>query len=331
MQLLARLMDHALEARGERRTIVVATSGDTGGAAVEAFRDRNQVDRRRPVSARPVSPRAAAHDDDGERRQHPRDRHRGHLRRLPGDREGMFDHAAFRDRVAALRRQFDQLGAHRRADGVLLHRRGGARRAAPQDRVHGADRQFRRRLRRLCGARAWGCRSTGSPSRPTSTTFWRARSRAALTKCATVVPTTSPSMDIQVSSNFERLLFDANGRDAGAVRAADGVAGAVAALHAVGARARRRSARCSAPTAPTRRKTAATMRTMRRETGNLIDPHTAVGIAVAEKETARSGGADGGAVDRPSGEISRSGRGGERRPPALCPTGFRISINGRSA
>ncbi|MFZ3358067.1 MAG: threonine synthase, partial [Xanthobacteraceae bacterium] len=37
MQLLARLMDHALSARGARRTIVVATSGDTGGAAVEAF------------------------------------------------------------------------------------------------------------------------------------------------------------------------------------------------------------------------------------------------------------------------------------------------------
>ena len=44
MQLLARLMDHVLAARGERRTIVVATSGDTGGAAVEAFRGRNQVD-----------------------------------------------------------------------------------------------------------------------------------------------------------------------------------------------------------------------------------------------------------------------------------------------
>src|SRR5215469_15926995 len=44
MHLLARLMDHALAGRGERRTIVVATSGDTGGAAVEAFRDRRQID-----------------------------------------------------------------------------------------------------------------------------------------------------------------------------------------------------------------------------------------------------------------------------------------------
>src|SRR6202030_617180 len=44
MQLLARLMDHALQARLERTTIVVATSGDTGGAAVEAFGGRSQMD-----------------------------------------------------------------------------------------------------------------------------------------------------------------------------------------------------------------------------------------------------------------------------------------------
>ena len=44
MQFLSRLMDHALIQRGERSTIVVATSGDTGGAAVEAFRGSNQAD-----------------------------------------------------------------------------------------------------------------------------------------------------------------------------------------------------------------------------------------------------------------------------------------------
>ncbi|HEY0301854.1 MAG TPA: threonine synthase, partial [Rhizomicrobium sp.] len=44
MQLVARLMDHVLIKRNERTTIVVATSGDTGGAAVEAFRGRAQVD-----------------------------------------------------------------------------------------------------------------------------------------------------------------------------------------------------------------------------------------------------------------------------------------------
>src|SRR5436190_8662183 len=44
MQLLARLMDWALARRGERTTVVVATSGDTGGAAVEAFRGRARTD-----------------------------------------------------------------------------------------------------------------------------------------------------------------------------------------------------------------------------------------------------------------------------------------------
>src|ERR1700686_1174594 len=44
MQLLGRLMDHGLTARGERTTIIVATSGDTGGAAIEAFRGRARTD-----------------------------------------------------------------------------------------------------------------------------------------------------------------------------------------------------------------------------------------------------------------------------------------------
>lgn len=44
MQILGRLMDRALINRGERATIVGATSGDTGGAAIEAFRGREQID-----------------------------------------------------------------------------------------------------------------------------------------------------------------------------------------------------------------------------------------------------------------------------------------------
>jgi threonine synthase len=44
MQLLARLLDWALGERGQRATVVGATSGDTGGAAVEAFAGRERVD-----------------------------------------------------------------------------------------------------------------------------------------------------------------------------------------------------------------------------------------------------------------------------------------------
>ncbi|TIV56413.1 MAG: threonine synthase, partial [Mesorhizobium sp.] len=42
MQLLARLMDHVLAERDQRATIVGATSGDTGGAAIDAFAGRDR-------------------------------------------------------------------------------------------------------------------------------------------------------------------------------------------------------------------------------------------------------------------------------------------------
>jgi threonine synthase len=99
-----------------------------------------------------------------------------------------------------------------------------------------------------------------------------------------VIATTSPSMDIQVSSNFERLMFDACGRDPQAVR------GAMAAL----AQSRRfklqegvlteMRARFTADRA-LEDETATAIRTTLRETGYLIDPHTAVAVAVAEKES----------------------------------------------
>ena len=64
--------------------------------------------------------------------------------------------------------------------------------------------------------------------------------------------------------------------------------------------------------------TAATIRTVLRETGNFIDPHTAVGVAVAEKETRDPAVPMVVLVDRASGEISRRGRGGLRRAPAAA-------------
>jgi threonine synthase len=99
----------------------------------------------------------------------------------------------------------------------------------------------------------------------------------------TVVPTTSPSMDIQVSSNFERLLFDAYGRDAGAVRALMGSLAQSRRFTLSGQALSQIRAVFSADRAD-EEEVSATMRAVRRETGNFIDPHTAVGIAVAEKE-----------------------------------------------
>jgi threonine synthase len=99
-----------------------------------------------------------------------------------------------------------------------------------------------------------------------------------------VVPTMSPSMDIQVSSNFERLLFDASGRDASAVR---GMMNALAQSRrfTIAGDALANIRKSFAAGRADEDETKATIRTLRRETGYVADPHTAVAVAVAEKET----------------------------------------------
>jgi threonine synthase len=91
-------------------------------------------------------------------------------------------------------------------------------------------------------------------------------------------------MDIQVASNFERLVFDAYDRDANAVRALMGSL-AQSRRFALSARALAHIRGLFTADRADEEEVAATMRAVRRETGNFVDPHTAVGIAVAEKET----------------------------------------------
>ena len=98
-----------------------------------------------------------------------------------------------------------------------------------------------------------------------------------------VTPTTSPSMDIQVSSNFERLLFEAYGRDPKPVRALMASL-AQSRRFTVSTRALSEIRSLFTADRADEEETAAAIRTVYRETGRLIDPHTAVGIAVAEKE-----------------------------------------------
>jgi threonine synthase len=97
-----------------------------------------------------------------------------------------------------------------------------------------------------------------------------------------VKATTSPSMDIQISSNFERLLFEAYDRDASKVRHAmdslkqsNGFEIAPKALAAI--KKDFRAGRAS------EKQVAATIRNTLDDTGYLIDPHTAIGVFVAEK------------------------------------------------
>ena len=97
----------------------------------------------------------------------------------------------------------------------------------------------------------------------------------------------SPSMDIQVSSNFERLLFEAGQRDVTSVRRLMG--------------SLKQSGRFVLPDATLaaireefdagradETETAATIRAAWREAGDLVDPHTAVALAVADRDTSDS-------------------------------------------
>jgi threonine synthase len=282
MQLLSRLMDHALAARGERRTIVVATSGDTGGAAVEAFRGRNQVDlvvlfpqgrvsdvqRRMMTTADAANVSALAIE--------------GTFDDCQAIVKGLFNHHAFSDRVRLS--GVNSINWARIVAQVVYYFTAAVALGAPQ-----------RKLAFTVPTGNFGDIYAGYVAGrmglpidrlviATNVNDILARTLATGTyELRDVVATTSPSMDIQVSSNFERLLFDAYGRDASAIK---GVMGSLA---------QSRRFTLSAPALAYIRglfaagragedEVAATMRTVKRETGNFVDPHTAVGIAVAEKE-----------------------------------------------
>jgi threonine synthase len=100
-----------------------------------------------------------------------------------------------------------------------------------------------------------------------------------------VVATQSPSMDIQVASNFERFVFEARGRDAEAVR------GMMADLKdkggfSLGGDVQAEARRVFAAHRVNEAQTVATIAHVYRETGMVVDPHTAVGIAAGRRARA---------------------------------------------
>jgi threonine synthase len=268
MQLLARLMDHVLAARGERRTIVVATSGDTGGAAVEAFRDKSQVDlivlfpkgrisavqRRMMTTADSANIHAVAID--------------GTFDDCQAIVKGLFNHATFRDRVHLS--GVNSINWARIVAQTVYYFTAAVALGAPYRKIaftvptgNFGDiyaGYVAQRLGLPIDRLVIATNVNDILTRTLATGTYELRD---------VVPTTSPSMDIQVSSNFERLLFDANDRDAGAVRAL------------MGSLAQSRRFTLSARALSQIR---ALFTADRADEEEVIDPHTAVGIAVAEKE-----------------------------------------------
>ncbi|HET7165569.1 MAG TPA: threonine synthase [Pseudolabrys sp.] len=283
MQLVARLMDHVLHQRAERTTIVVATSGDTGGAAIEAFRGRAQTDvvvlfpqgrisdvqRRMMTTALETNVHALAIE--------------GTFDDCQALVKAMFNHHAFRDRVRLS--GVNSINWARVVAQAVYYFTAAVALGGPHRKiaftvptgnfgdVYAGYVAFRMGLPidRLVVA----TNVNDILVRTFATGAYEIRD---------VVATTSPSMDIQVSSNFERLLFDAYGRDAPAVRALMGSL-AQSGRFMVSAQALKELRSLFTADRADEQECAAEIRAWMREADYCVDPHTAVALAVAEKET----------------------------------------------
>jgi threonine synthase len=286
MQLLARLMDHVLAERGQRTTIVVATSGDTGGAAVEAFRGLDNVDlvvlfpngRISEVQRRMMTTTAASNvyalavegtfDD------------------CQAIVKSLFNHHAFRDQVSLS--GVNSINWARIVAQTVYYFTSAVALGAPTRQV-----DFTVPTGNFGDIFAgYVAKRMGLPVRhlriATNVNDILARTlKTGIYEVRQVHATESPSMDIQVSSNFERLLFEASGRDSAMVRrlmASLAQSGRFVLPDAVLARVREDFDAGRADETETR----AAIRAAWRESGDLIDPHTAVALAVAERDNAES-------------------------------------------
>ncbi len=279
MQVLGRLFDHVLARRGERVTIVGATSGDTGSAAIEACRGRHRVD----IAI--LHP--AGRTSEVQRRQMTTVQERN-VANIAVD--GTFDDcqdlvkAMFAD--APFRRELhlsavNSINWARIAAQIPYYFAAALALGAPEREVGFSvpTGNFGNVLA------AWAARRMGLPV----TRLVVASNRNDILhrflagndmSIAPVQPSLSPSMDIQVSSNFERLLFELLDRDPAATAAT-----------MTGFRA---GGRMDVPNAAWHRATAvlqgfrlddegtlAEIRRLDTDCAYLADPHTAIGVAGA--------------------------------------------------
>lgn len=279
LQLLGPLFDTLLARRGRRLTVIGATSGDTGPAAVEALAGRENVEifmlhpagrtsevQRRQMTtilAPNVHNIAVQGDFDAAQRI---------VKRLFGDRDfaARFDLGAVNSinwaRIAAQTVYYAwaalRLGAPDRPVafavptgnfGDVFAGYAAARMGLPIERLIVAtnDNDI---LSRALNEGDYSLRD--------------------------LVPTAAPSMDIQVSSNFERLLFEMVDRDAGALRAMmEGFERDGRLTIAEAMRARIDESFTAIRVDPDAM--AMAMRRAAEDAGQMLDPHSAIGFAAA--------------------------------------------------
>ena len=278
LQLVGRLFDHELTGRGERATIVVATSGDTGSAAIEACVGRDSLD---IVVLHP-----AGRVSDVQRRQMTTvDAPNVHNVAV----EGTFDDC--QDAVKAMFadepfRTDVRLSAMNSINWARVMAQTVYYATAAQAVGAGGPVAFSVPTGNFGNVFAgWVARRTGTPisqlvvgsNTNDILTRWLA---SGVMEQRGVVPTLSPSMDIQVSSNVERLLFELYDRNASLL------ADRMAELRAEG-RVETGDTRLASVTEVfdgasfDDDATKAEIRATYEATGVILDPHTAVGVAAA--------------------------------------------------
>jgi threonine synthase len=279
MSVLGRLFDHVLETRGERVTIVGATSGDTGSAAIEAFAGRARADivilhphnRTSEVQRRQMTTVQAANVANIAIE--------GTFDDCQDLVKALFADAAFRAemRLSAV----NSINWARIAAQIPYYAAAALALGAPEREVAFSvpTGNFGNVLA------AWSARRMGLPVARLVVGSNRNDILARFLdgndmSMRPVEPSLSPSMDIQVSSNFERLLFELLDRDAAATasimagfRQTGRMAVPDAAWHRV--RTLMHGFRLDDPG------TEAEIARLHNATGYIADPHSAVGIAAA--------------------------------------------------
>ncbi len=289
MQLLGQLFERLLAERGERLTIVGATSGDTGSAAIEALKGRAGLDvfilhpkgRTSEVQRRQMTTVAANNI---------------HNLAIEGTFDdcqdlvkALFNDHAFRDRHG-LSAVNSINWARILAQSVYyayaaLALGGPAREVSFVVPTGNFGNVFAGYVAQRMGL-PMGRLVVAANQNDILPRFLES---GAMT-LAGVSPTLSPSMDIQVSSNFERLLFEVLGRDGAKVSEI------LTGFRAEGSFALDREIMAAIRDrfAGDRLDDAGTLAEIKRtyeETGMVLDPHTAVGLSVARKRVAEGAGA----------------------------------------
>jgi threonine synthase len=285
MQWLGRMMNDVLRRRGARATIVGATSGDTGAAAIDAFGGQPQTDIFILYPHGRVS--------DVQRRQMTTiDKPNVHAIALEGNFDdcqailkGLFNNLGFRDSMSLS--GVNSINWARIVAQIVYYFTGAVSLGAPGRRVSFTvpTGNFGDIFAGYCAKRM------GLPiERLVIATNENDILARTLTsgeyKTRGVVATQSPSMDIQVSSNFERLLFDAYGRDASALRrlmAGFAQSGELSIAPAPLKAIREEFDAFSTNEAGCSEE----MARVYNDSGYVIDPHTAVAVSAARRALAR--------------------------------------------